>query len=83
MAREEWFSRIEKAIDDVCEVQSQQTIAIRNLIVLAAAILDAQKQLSDRLHELQDAQKHTDERLNALIDTVDRVIRGGSSDPNA
>ena len=47
-----------------------------------AQLLKAQVVLTDRLDrltklvtELTEAQKHTDERLNALITTVDDIIR--------
>jgi hypothetical protein len=76
MATDEWLARMEKTIEEMAEVQSRQVIAIRDLVVLTATILDAQKQVRGQMYELQDTQKQTDERINALIDTVDRVIRG-------
>ena len=75
MTPEERFSRIEKTIDELTEIQSQQANAIRDLTTLSGTILGSQKKFTTQLHKLQEAQKHTEERLNALIDTVDRIIR--------
>jgi ABC-type transporter Mla subunit MlaD len=36
---------------------------------------DAQMRTDAEIRELRDAQKHTDEKLNALIETVDRIIK--------
>ena len=63
--------------------------AIRDLIAVSRTVLDSQKEMTGHIQglreaqvrtdaeirELRDAQKHTDEKLNALIDTVDRIIR--------
>ena len=68
----------------------KQNAGIRDLIVVSRAFLDSQKEVTvqiqelreaqkhtdAQIQELREAQKHTDESLNALIDTVDRMIRG-------
>ncbi len=43
--------------------------------VLALALAKAAEVHERGFRELRDAQKATDEKLNALIDTVDRIIR--------
>jgi len=75
MTPDERFSRIEKTIDELTEIQSQQATAIRDLTTLTGTILGSQKKFTTQLHKLKEAQKHTEEKLNALIDTVDRIIR--------
>jgi chromosome segregation ATPase len=75
MTPDERFSRIEKTIDELTEIQSQQANAIRDLTTLSGTILGSQKRFTTQLNKLQEAQKHTEGKLNALIDTVDRIIR--------
>ena len=77
MTAEERLIHIEKAVDDLSEINTQQVTAIRHLMTLSTVILDVQKNLISQLKELQDVQKHTDERLDALIVTVERFIQGG------
>ena len=75
MTPDERFSRIEKTIDELTEIQSQQATAIRDLTTLSGTILGSQKKFTAQLQRLQEAQKHTEGKLNALIETVDRIIR--------
>ena len=75
MTPDERLSRIEKTIDELTEIQSQQATAIRDLTTLSGTILGSQKKFIAQLQKLQEAQKQTEEKLNALIDTVDRIIR--------
>jgi len=56
----------------------KQNVGIRDLITVSRTFLDSQKETGTQIQELRDAQKHTDEKLNALIDTVDRIIRRGN-----
>jgi predicted nucleic acid-binding Zn-ribbon protein len=39
------------------------------------------KETGQLIRELRDGQAHTDRRLDALIDTVDKLIRGDGSKP--
>ena len=51
---------------------------------LAEAQLETEKRLAEagkRISALAVAQQHTDEKLNALIETVDDLIRGTSPPP--
>lgn len=68
---------------------AREEAAIRDLIVVSRTFIDSQKEVTTQIQELREAQKHTgaqiqelreaqkhtDETLNALIDTVDRIIR--------
>jgi len=76
---EERFERIERQTE-------KNTEAMKDLIVVARSITDAQLKTDGQIGELRqsiaelreamrEAQKETDERLNILIDTVDRIIR--------
>jgi uncharacterized coiled-coil DUF342 family protein len=63
--------------------------AIRDLIITSRTLIDSQREVTNQIQELsrvqsrtvaemgelREAQKHTDEKLNALIDTVDRIVR--------
>ena len=79
MKPEERFERIERQTE-------KNTEAMKDLIVVARSITDAQLKTDGQIGELRqsiaelreamrEAQKETDERLNILIDTVDRIIR--------
>ena len=56
----------------------KQNGEIRDLIVVIRTLMDAVSKLGETVAELGEAQKHTDEKLNALIDTVDRIVRKGN-----
>ena len=79
MKPEERFERIERQTE-------KNTEAMKDLIVVARSITDAQLKTDGQIGELRqsiaelreamrEAQKETDDRLNILIDTVDRIIR--------
>jgi hypothetical protein len=80
MTPEERFTKIENALQALTETQVRHELAIRDLITVSRTILDSQKEMSVQILELRDGQKHTDEKLNALIDTVDRIIRNRNGD---
>ena len=56
----------------------KQNAGIRDLIVVSRTLMDTVSKLIETVAELGEAQKHTDEKLNALIDTVDRIVRKGN-----
>jgi chromosome segregation ATPase len=56
----------------------KQNAGIRDLIVVSRTLMDTISKLGETVAELSEAQKHTDEKLNALIDTVDRIVRKGN-----
>ena len=83
MTPEERFDRIERQ-------QETNTNAIRDLIQVSRAAVDnvirLENVLEDKITRMIDSQekgfaelhemnKHTDEKLNALIGTIDRMIR--------
>jgi|SRR6266850_3391591 len=90
MTPEERFTKIENAIQALTETQAKhdsqiekQNAGIRDLIVLSRTFLDSQKEVTSQIKQLDEAQRHTDDRLNslneklaALIDTVDRFLKG-------
>ena len=89
MTPEERFTKIENAIQALTEIQARhetqiekQNAGIRDLIVVSRTLMDShhamlssQREVTAQIQELREVQKHTDETLNALIDTVDRMIR--------
>ena len=56
----------------------KQNAGIRDLIVVIRTLMATVSKLGETVAELSEAQKHTDEKLNALIDTVDRIVRKGN-----
>lgn len=48
---------------------------------LARSVEETDRRLSARMEQMAEAQTHTDRRLNALIDTVDKLVRrnGGAA----
>ena len=75
MTPEERFTTIENFLSIVAEHQAKHDEGIRNLIAVSRTLVDAQIRTDAQIKGLSEAQKHTDEKLNALIDTVDRIIR--------
>ena len=57
----------------------KQNAGIRDLIVVIRTLMDTVSKLGETVAELSEAQKHTDEKLNALMDTVDRILRKGNA----
>jgi hypothetical protein len=49
--------------------------AIRDLIVVSRTVLDSIMQLRSDTDKLREAQEVTDKKLQALIETVDRIVR--------
>ena len=68
MTLEERFDRIELQIE-------KNTNGIRDLIVVSRTLVDSQQRTDAQIKELRNAQQDTDAKLNALIDTVDRIVR--------
>ena len=75
MTPEERFTKIENALQTLTDVQVKHDEGIRQLITVSRTLVDAQLRTDAQIKELREVQKHTDEKLNALIDTVDRIIR--------
>ena len=75
MTPEERFTKIENAIQALADIQAKHDEGMRDLIAVTRTLVNAQIQTDVQIKQLGDAQKHTDEKLNALIDTVDRIIR--------
>jgi hypothetical protein len=53
----------------------QHTAAIRDLIVVSRTVLDSIMQHRSDIDKLREAQEVTDKKLQALIETVDRIVR--------
>lgn len=63
----------------ILESQKEVTTQIREL---RDEFRDTQRRTDAQIRELREAQKQTDEKLNALIDTVDRMIRNRNGHGN-
>ena len=88
MTPEERFTKIENALSAVADYQARQAAemeelrAMHKVLTLAlsktAEIQQASaKEFREGMKELRETQRATEEKLNALIDTVDRIIRQG------
>ena len=67
--------------DTVAELAEQVVALAENQRALAESQRTSREQTEEALRRLAEAQQHTDERLNALIDTVDDIIRRTSPPP--
>jgi len=67
--------------DTVTELAEQVVALAENQRALAESQRTSREQTEEALRRLAEAQQHTDERLNALIDTVDDIIRRTSPPP--
>lgn len=83
MTPEERFTKIENLMAAVIESQAKHEAGIRELIVVSRTLIDSQlaataqiSALAAEIDKLKDRQQATDDRLHALIETVDRIIRG-------
>ena len=74
MIPEERIERIEKALERHIEFVGtqieKQNVGIRDLVIVSRTLVDAQTRTDAQIKELS-------EKLNALIDTVDKIIRQG------
>src|SRR5436853_6643520 len=89
MTPEERLTKIENAIHALTETQArhdtqieQQNAGIRDLVVVARTFLESQGEVTTQIresrtqiNELRELQRLSEDKLNALIDTVDRIIR--------
>jgi Glu-tRNA(Gln) amidotransferase subunit E-like FAD-binding protein len=65
------------------QIEIQDTVAdlAEQVVALAESQRVSREQTEEALRRLAEAQQHTDERLNALIETVDDIIRRTSRPP--
>src|SRR6266478_1247901 len=54
------------------EMQSELKMVLRSQVLMS----DSLDKLAGRMTELAEAQRHTDQRMDALILTVDQIVRG-------
>lgn len=85
----ERLDRIEKMIEALVGAQMGLEEEHKKLLTAQILQVDAQTHADRRLAALADSQKHTDGKLaaltdnmNALIQTVDDIIRGGKRPSN-
>ena len=77
MTPEQRFTKIENFLSTVAEHQAKQTEEIQELRRMHKSLVVAVGKIAETLSE---AQRATDEKLNALIDTVDRIVRRNGKD---
>jgi hypothetical protein len=83
MTPEERWTKIESALSTMAEHAArhdEETAELRashKVMTLAIAKLVEEQRMGYR--ELREVQRHTEEKLNALIETVDRIIRDRGS----
>jgi chromosome segregation ATPase len=89
MTPEERWTKLENAMQSLIESQARHDVeiakneaAIRDLIIVSRAFLDSQKEMTaqiqshdSQIEHLRQLHETTAEKLNALIETVDRIIR--------
>ena len=63
-------ARHDKEIQDLRDMQKSMTLAITK-------VAEAQRRTADAHRRTEETQQVTEKKLNALIDTVDRIIRRG------
>src|SRR5437016_337414 len=61
------------------ELQQDMKTLLRSQVLMSEGI----EKLATRITELADVQRHTDERMDALILTVDQIVRGRNGGPKA
>ena len=82
MDQSERLDRIEGIIEAIATSQADMVQSQRQLLTAQVLLTDTVQKLGKRVDDigsamtgLAEAQKHTDERMDALIATVDYVIR--------
>jgi len=59
------------------EIQNELKMVLRSQVLMSESL----NKLSARMTELAEAQRHTDQRMDALILTVDEIVRGRNGGP--
>ena len=75
MTPEQRFTKIENFLSTVAEHQAKHAEEMRELREADKDLRQMHKSLIVAVGKIADAQRVTDEKLNALIETVDRIIR--------
>jgi hypothetical protein len=84
MRPEEWYTKVENSINAVIAVQAQHEVEIRELV--AVSFTQAQNLgilaenigvLVHKVDTLSDIVRDHEGKIDALIDTVDRIVRHG------
>ena len=70
------LDRIERIIEVLANVQSDMQRDLRILLGAQVVMGETITNMGKAIAELAEAQKHTDQRMDALILTVDEIIRG-------
>ena len=74
------LDRIEKIIEVLAntqaDLQQDVKILVRAQVVMSDDIERLKRRTEEKFQELAAAQKHTDQRMDALIITVDEIVRG-------
>jgi len=68
--------------DNHDEIQKELKMVLRSQVLMSESL----NKLTGRMAELAETQRHTDQRMDALILTVDEIVRGrngGSKVPEA
>lgn len=81
---EEAFTRIDAALEAGAARATQLESSVATLTDLVGRVAQAEIHLVERMdsgfQELRDAQAASEDKLNALIETVDRIIRRNGHD---
>src|SRR5438094_4963757 len=76
----EMQQKIVELEDNQAEIQQDIKIVVRSQVVMGEALTKFTERTDSRPKELEEAQLRTETNLNALILTVDGVIRGRKHD---
>ena len=69
------LDRIERIVEVIANTQADMQQDIKNLYRSQVVMGEALNKLAEAQKEMALAQKHADERMDALIITVDEIIR--------
>jgi hypothetical protein len=72
----ERLDRIERIVEVLATTQADMQQDVKNLYRSQVVMGETMNKLAETQRELAAAQKHADERMDALILTVDEIIRG-------
>jgi len=75
MTPEERFTLIENTLKYAAELHAQHAEDMQNLTERNEELQELHKGVVVAIGKLAEGQRTTDERFNALIETVDRIIR--------
>jgi hypothetical protein len=74
------LGRIERIVEVLAnsqvDLQQDVKILLRAQVVMGDALEKLTAQMTEGFAKVAEAQKHTDERMDALILTVDEIVRG-------